>query len=97
MDFISYPYLTCIFPATKVYRLNSKLIPLNSFSHATTVGSKIIEDVSSSLIKKTFGAIAEKMFTGTFLLQASTLAIRLNPIAIVASVAFSEVFGYYKK
>jgi len=62
---------------------------MNSFNQSTTIGGKIIENVSSNLIKKTFGVIAEKMFTRTFLLQASTLAIKLNPLAIAASFAFS--------
>jgi len=49
------------------------------------------------VIKKGFGEIVEKVFTKTFLLRASSVAIRLNPIAIAATFAFSSLVDYYKK
>lgn len=49
------------------------------------------------LVNKGFGILAEKLFTKTFILQASTLAIRLNPLSMVASYAFSELVGKYRK
>lgn len=49
------------------------------------------------LVNKGFGIIAQKLFTKTFILQASSLAIRLNPLSMVASFAFSELISKYRK
>ena len=49
------------------------------------------------IMNKGFGILAEKIFTKTFILQASSLAIRLNPLSMVASYAFSELVSKYRK
>lgn len=37
------------------------------------------------------------MFTKTFLLRASSIAIRLNPVAIAATFAFSTLMDFYRQ
>jgi len=53
--------------------------------------------MSEGIVKKGFSAVAEKVFTKTFILQASTLAVKLNPFAMIASFGFSELISYYRK
>ena len=50
---------------------------------------EILEKVGQNIITKSVGQIIEKVFTKTFLIRASSLAIRLNPLAMAASFAFS--------
>jgi hypothetical protein len=56
-----------------------------------------MEKVSEGVLKKGFGEIVEKIFTKTFLLRASSIAIKLNPFAIAATFAFSSLLEYYRK
>ena len=58
---------------------------------------QVTDKAKNVLVNKGFGILAEKLFTKTFILQASTLAIRLNPLSMVASYAFSELVGRYRK
>jgi hypothetical protein len=37
------------------------------------------------------------VFTRTFLLRASSIAVRLNPVAIAATFAFSSLVDYYRQ
>lgn len=53
--------------------------------------------MSDTLVSKGIGIIAEKIFTKTFIISASSFAIRLNPICMVASFAFGELIGKYRK
>jgi hypothetical protein len=53
--------------------------------------------LSSGLVNKGIGFITEKLFTKTFLLQASSLAVKLNPIAMLASFAFAELIAKLRK
>jgi hypothetical protein len=95
-DLITIPYLEEAFPKNKRYRLKHRfqeLSPLRSSERT----DEMVEKVSEKVIKKGFGEIVEKLFTKTFLLRASSVAIRLNPIAIAATFAFSSLIDYYKK
>jgi hypothetical protein len=57
----------------------------------------VMEKVSEGILKKGFGELTEKVFTRTFLLRASSIAIRLNPVAIGATFAFSSLVDYYRR
>ena len=58
---------------------------------------QVTDKAKNVIVNKGFGILAEKVFTKTFILQASTLAIRLNPLSMVASFAFSELISKYRK
>lgn len=79
------PYLQTLFPSQK-YQLREDLCPELISLHAQ--GQLVTEKMSNTLVNKGFGIIAEKLFTKTFIIQASSLAIRLNPLCMVASFAF---------
>lgn len=88
------PYLRGILPEKCRYQLKNEFLP-DIVGHK--VEENIKEKVSTSLVNKGFGIIAEKIFTKTFIIQASSLAIRLNPICMVASYAFGELITKYRK
>lgn len=56
-----------------------------------------MEKVGEGVLKKGVGELAEKIFTKTFLLRASSIAIRLNPVAIAATFAFSTLMETYRQ
>ena len=95
-DLIAIPYLQQVFPKNKRYRLKHRFQELSPLRNSERT-DEMVEKVSEKVIKKGFGEIVEKVFTKTFLLRASSVAIRLNPIAIAATFAFSSLVDYYKK
>lgn len=88
------PYLWDVFKENKKYQLREEYCP-------DIVGfvdkDKVADKAKNIIVNKGFGILAEKVFTKTFILQASSLAIKLNPLSMVASFAFSELISKYRK
>lgn len=96
LDIVNYPYLQAVFPPSRNYRLTPRVAAIN-WGQKAEGREQMLEEVGANIVKKGVGSLAEKMFTRTFLLQASSIAIRLNPFALAASFAFSELLAVYRK
>lgn len=95
-DLISLPYLASLFPPNKKYRLAYRYAQISPL-RTSEQGGALMEKVSEGILKKGIGELTEKVFTRTFLLRASSIAVRLNPVAIAATFAFSSLVDYYRQ
>lgn len=94
-DLVALPYLAAVFPPNKKYRLAARYAQISPVRASEKGG--VMEKVSEGILKKGFGELTEKVFTRTFLLRASSIAVRLNPVAIGATFVFSSLVDYYRR
>ena len=95
-DLVKLPYLTHLFPKEIKYRLRANY-DINPDVTDEEEPADISTKVSQGIMKKGVGTLAEKIFTRTILFKASSLAIRLNPLAMATSYLFSELLEVIKK